>query len=281
VLLIGCAPPASDTDNVLVTDDLDRTVSVPTSPNRVLSLAPSLTEILYAAGAGHKVVGVTTADDYPPALTSLPRFSALPVDFEALVALEPDLILASSQINSPQDANTLAAVGLPVYFVDIQTLEGMLQSIRTVGALLDTRAEADHTADSLFALLDSLGTLTASVSSRPSTLFLIGGTTLYAFGKGSYMHSMIALAGGSSVTEDHDMAAPILTDEYVLTRKPEVIVTTSTKEELLLHHPTWNILPAVQKGHIYTVEGAHFLRPGPRLVLGAWQLAALLHPDRL
>ncbi len=282
-VLCGCTQPDADKPLIPVRDDLQREVRVPVSPDRVLSLAPSLTEIIYAAGAGHKVVGVTTADDYPAVVLSLPRFSALPVNFEAVAALEPDLILASDQINSPQDAATLAAIGLPVYFVGVRTLDDMLKSIRTVGYLLGTSPAANRTADSLEASLAALADRTAAVQIRPSTLFLVGDATLYAFGKGSYMHSMIALAGGKSVTRDHNMASPVLTDEYVLTRKPEVIIGSfgmdHSSETLLEHHRTWDLVPAIVQGRVYSVPGDYFLRPGPRLVTGAWMLVALLHPD--
>ena len=282
LLLCGCGPANTGDSMAMATDDLGRQVHVPVSTNRVVALAPSLTEILYAAGAGAKVVGITTADDYPPEVASLPRFSALPVDFEAIVALEPDLVLASDQVNSTQDATSLAAVGLPVYFVGIRTLDDMLLSIRTVGQLLGTGSEANRVADSLGASLAALAALTSTVAFRPRTLVLVGDATLYGFGKGSYMHSMIALAGGESITASHDMTGPILTDEYVLMHRPEVIIGAFgpgyEPEAILEHHATWDIVPAVQEERVYSVRGDYFLRPGPRLVAGAWQMAALLHP---
>ena len=279
----GCAAQPQGGDLVLVTDDLGRTVQLPAAPQRVLTLAPSVTEVVFAAGAGDKVVGVTTADDYPPTVASLPRISALPVDFEAIVALRPDLVLASDQINSPQDAATLAAVDVPVYFMGVRSLDGVLVAIRTVGGLLGTSAVASRVADSLGASLAALRALTDSITVRPSTLLLIGDKTLYAFGRGSYTHSMISLAGGVSITEGHDTTAPILKDEYVLARRPEVIVITAGTDYepsmLLEHHPTWDIVPALQQGRMYGVPGDYFVRPGPRLIAGAWHLAWRLHPS--
>ena len=279
IFLVGCSPAARDQEIREITDDLNRPIEVPVTINRIASLAPSVTEILYTAGGGDKVVGVTTADDYPPAVDTVRRYSALPVDFESIVALEPDVVFASAQINSPQDAETLAEFGVPVFFVQTQTLEGMIMDIRSVGRLLGTSSVSDHAADSLLSLLQELTILTDSVESRPSTLFLVGASTLYAFGKGSYMHSMIAVAGGTSVTADHAMAAPTLTEEYVLTRKPEVIVTTTPAEALLSHHKTWHIIPAVRNERIYTVNPDIFVRPGPRLIEGVWEMSRLLHPD--
>ena len=281
LLPVGCRQQG-EADGAIY-DDLGREVALAVTPARVVSLAPSITEIIFAAGAGDKLVGVTTADDYPPAVAELPRFSALPVDYEAIVALEPDLVLASDQINSPQDAGTFAEIGIPVYFVAIRTLDDVLSSIRTVGGLLGTEVAAAQTADSLGASLAALEALTKGVEAQPSVLFLASDATLYAFGVGSYMHSLIALAGGTSVTKSTPTAAPILSSEFVLTRKPEVIVTSLgpgyDHHALLMKHPTWDVIPAVQNGRVYGVVGDAFVRPGPRLVEAAWQMASQLHPD--
>ena len=283
LLLSGCGLNHGQGGTVLVEDDLERRVPVPSPVARVVTLAPNVTEIVFAAGAGAKVVGVSMADNYPPAVNTLPRFNALPVDFEAIAALRPDLVLASDQVNSPQDATTLAAIDVPVYFVGIRTLDDVLRSIRTIGRLLGTSAQANRASDSLGTSLEALRARTSAVKHRPTTLFLVSDATLYSFGKGSYMHSMIALAGGKSITAHHEVTAPILTDEFVLVRKPEVIVGAFgpgyDPRTILQHHATWDILPAIENGQVHGVHGDLFLRPGPRLIAGAWQMATLLHPD--
>ena len=285
LLLFGCGAESTEEATLTVTDDLGRTVEISRTLSRVVTLAPSVTEIIFTAGAGAHIVGVTTADNYPPAVNVLPKFSALPVDFEAIAALDPDLVLASDQVNSPQDASTMEEVGIPVYFVGVRTLDDVMDAIVRVGQLLGTAAQAARAADSLQASLNALEELTRSVTERPRTLFLVSDVTSYAFGKGSYMHSLIALAGGISITETHEVSAPILSDEYVLTSQVEVIIGAFgpdyTPETILSHHPTWDIVPAVHTGRVYGVSGDAFVRPGPRLISGAWQMAALLHPDRV
>lgn len=240
---------------------------------------------MFAAGAGSKLVGVTTADDYPPAVDTLDRFSALPVDFEAITALRPDLVLATDQVNPPKDAATFAALDVPVYFFSFTTIDDVLAGIRTTGRLLDTPDAATAAADSLAASIDSLRARTADVDPRPRVLFLIGDETLYAFGAQSYIHTLIELAGGRSITDALDTQAPTLSEEYVLTRQPDVIIGAFGADydtnRLLELHPAWDVVPAIQNDRVYSLNPNLLLRPGPRLVEGAWQMAHRLHPDRV
>lgn len=272
--------PAAD----VFTDDLGREVVIDRPVRRVVTLAPNLTEIVYAAGAGHRLAGVGMPDDYPPAVDTLPRFSVFPVDFEAVVALRPDLVLATDQVNSERDAATFAALDLPVAFLSFRGLDDVLRGIRVVGELLGTETEAAAAVDAIEARIDRLRAYTAGRETHPRVLFLIGDDVLYSFGRESYMHELIDLAGGTSVMEDVDAVAPVLSEEFVLTRRPDVIVgpwgTDYDPRRLMELHPTWDVVPAVREGRVYSVDPDLFLRPGPRLVDAAYVLADLLHPDR-
>lgn len=249
---------------------------------RVVTLAPNLTEIVFAAGAGSKLAGITTADDHPPAVDSLPRVGALPIDFEAVAALQPDLVLATDQVNAPRDAETFEALGLPLYFFSFPTLDSVFAGIRRTGALLGTRRAANRAADSLAAATRRLRARTRGANERPLVLFLIGDDTLYAFGKNSYVHTLIDLAGGRSLTADLDASAPVLSEEYVLEQKPEVIIGAFGADydpaTLRRLHPSWDVVPAVRDGRVHSLPPELVLRPGPRLVEGARRMARLLHP---
>lgn len=265
------------------TDDLGRSVRLNAPADRVVTLAPNLTEIVFAAGAGDKLVGVTTADDYPPAVDSLPRFSALPVDFEAITALHPDLVLATDQVNTPRDAETFNALDMPVYFFSFQSLDDVWASIETTGTLLDTPDQAQAAVDSLRASIAELAARTSAVAAPPDVLVLIGDDTLYSFGASSYIHTMVELAGGRSLTDSLDAEAPVLSEEFVLTARPDVIIGAFGPDydpaRLLDLHPTWDVVPALQNNRVYSLDPALLLRPGPRLVEGARQIARALHPD--
>jgi ABC-type Fe3+-hydroxamate transport system, periplasmic component len=282
----GCGGSSPDDTTRTVTDDLGRTVSFDPPVTRVVSLAPNLTEIVYAAGAGASMVAITSSGDYPPPVDTLPQVSALPVDFEAITAQEPDLVLATDQINAPKDAGTFEALDVPLYFFSFESLGDILESIRTTGRLLGTGAAARDSAAALERDIEALRARTDSLSreQRPRVLVLVGDDTLYSFGQGSYVHRLVELAGGRSITADIENQAPTLSDEYVLTEKPDVIVglwgSDYDPSRLLDLHPTWDIVPAIQNNRVYSLPSSLIARPSPRVLQGARRLARRLHPER-
>lgn len=287
LVLLGNGCGSSDPEGTTsFTDDLDRSVALQRPIERVVSLAPNLTELVYAAGAGSTLVAVTTADDYPPPVDTLAAVSALPVDFEAIVAHNPDLVLATDQVNPPGDADTFAALDVPIYFFSFESLDDVFDGLRRMGTLLGTERAAADSAQALERRLSILRAQTDDLSpeERPRVLVLVGDETLYSFGNDSYIHALVEAAGGRSVTASLDDATPTLSEEYVLTEQPDVIVgawgTDYDPARLLKLHPTWDVVPALQNDRVYSLPPALLLRPGPRLVEGAWQMAAHLHPTR-
>jgi ABC-type Fe3+-hydroxamate transport system substrate-binding protein len=284
LVVAGCGPSSSGDAGNTVVDDLDREVSIDRPVERVVSLAPNLTELAYAAGAGSSLVAVTSSCDYPPPVDTLPHVSALPVDFEAIVAKKPDLVLATDQINAPNDTGTFEALDVPIYFFSFDTLGDVVEGIRTMGRLLGTEAAAADSAAALQQNIEALRARTESIppDQRPRVLVLVGDATLYSFGRGSYVHTLVELAGGRSITSDIDDQAPTLSNEYVLTEKPDVILglwgSDYDSSRLLKLHPTWDIVPALQNDRVYSLPTALIGRPAPRVVEGARRLAHLLHP---
>lgn len=286
LLVLAACTSSSEESPTQVTDDLDRTMSLDRPIERVVSLAPSVTELVYAAGAGSTLVAVTTSDDYPPAVDTLPQVSALPVDFEAVASHEPDLILATDQINSPGDTDTFEALDLPVYFFSFSSVDDILEGLRTTGGLLGTEQAAADSVQALEAHIETLRTRAEAIPTedRPRVLVLVGDETLYSFGRGSYIHTLVELAGGRSITADLDTQAPTLSDEYVLTEKPDVIIGAWGEDydpsRLLDFHPTWDVVPAVQNDRVFSLPPGLLLRPTPRVIDGAQRMFHLLHPSR-
>lgn len=284
-LLFVCAgcetdPPSERT----VTDALDRSVAVPDTAHRVVPLAPNLTELTVAAGGASRLAAVTVSDDYPPAVVdTLPRIQTLPVDYEALVQHTPDLVLATDQVNSPSDADPLTQMDVPTYFFAFGAVDDIFASIETLGTLLRTESTAQARADTLRQALDRLRSTTEPLD-RPRVLVLVGDETLYAFGGPSYVHALIEAAGGTSITDHFESAAPTLSEEFVLQEAPDVIIglfeAEAPADHLLRLHPTWDTVPALQNDRVYTVDAALVSRPGPRVVQGAYRIATLLHPDQ-
>lgn len=288
VLLLGtgCGGSSPDKSPATVTDDLGRSVSLDRPIQRVVSLAPNLTEIVHAAGAGSLLVAITPSGNHPPPVDTLPHVSALPVDFEAVTAQEPDLVLATDQINAPGDTDTFEALDVPIHFFSFDSLDDILDSIRTTGRLLDTETAATDSAAALQQEIDALRARTDSIprEKRPRVLVLVGDDTLYSFGHGSYVHTLVDLAGGQSITADIENQAPTLSDEYVLQQEPDVIVglwgPDYDPDRLLDLHPTWDVVPALQNDRVYSLPPDLIARPAPRVVKGARLLAQRLHPER-
>lgn len=285
VTLLVCAGcDTASTPERTATDALGRTVPLPDTVRRVVPLAPNLTELAVAAGAARRLVAVTVSDTYPPALVdTLPRVQTLPVDYEAIVQHRPDLVLATAQVNSPGDADPLAQMDVPTYFFAFDSVEAIFAGVDTLGTLLNTAATARAAADSLRASMQALRRATAPVEA-PRVLVLVGDDTLYAFGGPSYVHTLVEAAGGRSITDHFEGAAPTLSEEFVLQAAPDVIIglfdAEAPAEHLLNLHPTWDVVPAIQNGRVYTVNPDLVSRPGPRVVQGAYAIARRLHPAR-
>ncbi len=281
-LVVACHPQAEQAATRVVTDDLGRTVTIPAQIARVVTLAPSLTETVFAAGAGDKMVGAATADTYPPAIEGLPRYGLFPIDYEAITALNPQVVLATAAVNAERDADTFTGLGIPTLFFKAETLDDVFNSLETIGDVLGTGAIASAHADSLRRAVAELHTMTDTLSYRPNVLYLIGDDQLFAFGAGNYIHDVIALAGGYSITQEIANKAPVLSETYVLETKPEVILggfgVGYNPATMLALHPTWDIVPAIANGHVYGLDPDLVHRPGPRLVEAAYQMATYLHP---
>ena len=285
-VLSGCNNNASNRSPALFTDALGRSVAIPDTVQRVVSLAPSATETLFAAGAGEKIAGVTTADDFPPEINALPKVTALPaIDYEKILSLQPDLIIASADINGPDIAERMAEFSTPVFYLGSETLDDVFDNIRVVGTLVGTAARAENQARLLEQSVAQIGSMVSEASGQtaPGVLVLIGTGELYSFGNGSYVHEMVQHAGGVSITADIPMAAPVLSEEFVLAKQPDVIVVAQgedfSTDDLLKAHPTWKDLPAVINGNVFSIDPDYILRPGPRVVDGVLFLATWISPE--
>ncbi|MDA0683603.1 MAG: helical backbone metal receptor [Bacteroidetes bacterium] len=291
-LLTGCqsgSEPGSEdlnghslTDRVIVIDGLGRELSFTSPPSRIVSIAPSATEILVAAGGLDRLVGVTNVDDYPPEIAGLPVFSALPLDIESVAAMDPDLVMASDQVNDPNHVELFTALGIPIFYQEAGSWAGIRSALLDVSMILGTEDVARKTVDSLDARISALKQMTSSA--EPVTgIFLVSDVTSYSFGQGSYALDLMEWAGITPLTREFDTPAPVLSDEWVLMANPDVIIGTFgdgfTIEDLLEHHPAWSSLDAVRLGRVYAVDGDSILRPGPRNVLAVEQMARLVFPE--
>lgn len=265
-----------------MTDGIGRNFSFTSAASRVVTIAPGATEIVFAAGGFDRLIGVSNVDSYPEEIHDLHRFSVLPIDIEAIVALKPDLVLASSQVNDPKNAISFAAVGIPIFYLDESSWEAVHASIYTAGILLGTERSAEASQTRLSLQIDSLKKKTATIEERPTVVFLISDVTSYSFGAGSYVLDLLEWAGLRPLTSELTTPAPVLSDEFVLISDPDVIIGSFRSgfqaRDLLKHHPTWSVLSAVRNSRVFSVDGDTILRPGPRNVDAAYAMARAVHP---
>lgn len=264
-------------------DMIGRRIGVPESPRRVVSLAPSLTEIVYALGAGDRLVGVTQYCDYPAEATKKPKVGGIyTLNFEAILSLKPDLILATTEGNREEHIRGLEALRIPVYVVRPTDFATTLDSIGRIGRLLGRGAAAQRLASSMRREADEIARAVRGLR-HPRVLYVLWGNPLIVPGRNTLITDLIRRAGGESVTGEEPFAYPRFSVEEVLVRQPERIVLAqhgeASVDRALREWQQLTLLPAVRQGRVSSVDGNLLHRPGPRVVEGLRVLARAIHPE--
>jgi cobalamin transport system substrate-binding protein len=282
--LLSSARVPAQTRPAHFTDEIGRQVDVPAEVRRIVSLAPNLTEIVFAMGEGERLVGDTTFCDYPAEATQKTHVGGpINPNFEQIAAVAPDLILATKAINRRETVDALARLGLPVYVTDPHSVEDMVSSIEHLGGVLHAEASAAALAKELRARLSELDRVLAGVAPR-RVFFVVWTTPLISVGRGTFIADALRRAGARSVVE----AAsdwPQVSLEQVVLLEPGFLVFASahaaeTRQEIedLRAQPGWRDLDALRRGNAIVLSDA-INRPAPRLVDAIEQLARALHPE--
>lgn len=282
-LAISCgrpaAPPAPAGARTVV-DDVGRTISVAARPERIVSLAPNLTEILFAVGAGDRVVATTTFCDYPPEAAAKPRVGDTQrPDLERLIALTPDLVVVSTASQLETLSTRLEGLGIPTYVSRARDLDGVLSSIERIGDLVGERAAGEALVTRLRARADRIHTAVAS-RPAPKVFFVVGSPPLITTGRGTFLDDLIRQAGGASISADETAEWPQYSPEAVIGAAPEVIVLPTFSHGVENEIPAaLRETPAARNGRVVRVDADLVMRPGPRLVDGLEALARAMHPE--
>jgi len=289
-LLAACAPQAPATQapaDLTFTDGLGREVTLNEFPQRIVSLAPSNTEILFAIGAGDQVVGRDELSDFPEeakAVTNIgSTFDAL--NTELIVSLNPDLVLAA-EINTPEQVKQLEDLGLTVYYLkNLTTLEEMYGNLELLAQMTGHQEETAALVESLKARVAAVDEKIAPLSSRFSVFYELDATDPskpFTAGKGTFITQLIERAGGYNIAGDLE-GYPQLSLEQVVAADPAFIILGNARygitPESIAQRPGWENLSAVKNGQIFPFNDDLVSRPGPRLVDALEELAKLLRPE--
>jgi len=283
VLLILPVWPGAVQATVYV-DEIGRKVDIPERPVRIVSFAPSITEILFDLGLGDRVAGVTNFSDYPPEARKKPRVgSYIQINVEQVLALNPDLIIATYDGNKRETVDTLASLGVPVYVVYPENIPALLKTITDIGAITGVKELAEQKSRDFRTRLENVAAK-AAAQKKVRVLMQIGNSPFVTVGKHTIQDELITLAGGINVSGDSDIRYPQLSMEAVFERRPQVIIITSMKREGEFDPEVnawkqWTSLPAVRDSRIYVINSDLVDRASPRVFDGLERLYELIHGE--
>ena len=276
---LACLPARGE---IVVTDVDGTSIRLAAPARRIVSLTPHITELLFAAGAGDRMVGTAQYSDYPPAARSLPRVGGHALDLEAIVALKPDLVLGWKSGNAAASVARLRALGLTVHLSEPGRIEDIAGELERIGLLAGTGAAADAAAK---AFRERYAKLAARYSRRPpvTVFYQIWKQPLMTVNGKQIISDAIRLCGGRNVFEQLPVLAPTVTVEAVIAVNPEVIVASGMGEsrpEWLDDWRRWTTLKAVVRDNLYFVPPDLLQRHTPRILDGAEKLCTHLEAVR-
>ena len=274
---------AAATYPLTITDDARRSVKLAKAPARIVSLAPSDTELLFALGLGDKVVGVDTFSNYPPEATKIDKVGGLSdTNLEKIVSLTPDLVLAAG-ITSKELITSLESRGLTVLVLNPTNLAGVVANMKLLAQVANVPEKGEAAAADFQKKLDDIAAKVKAVKAKPRVFYELD-PTLFTVGPGSFIDDMIQKAGGQNIVTDASNPYPQLNQEAVISKDPEVILLgddtggVDTPEKILAR-PGWSNVTAVKNKRVVTLNADLVNRPGPRAALGVENIAKALYPD--
>jgi cobalamin transport system substrate-binding protein len=265
-----------------ITDDAGRRVSLPVRVDRVVSLAPNLTEIVFAVGAGDRLVGRTSYCDFPAEAKAIPEVGdTLHPSLERIIALKPQVVLVSTASQLEVFTNQLQGQNIAVFVTDPHDLEGVFRSIANIGEIMGEKDQANLLVQKLRERTNAVEQ--AVKQKQPVRVFYqVSGEPLYTAGHEAFVTDLMRRAGAASVTADVPGAWPKYSNESALAARPDAIILPSGGSMGAANANVAEALrqsPAVLQGRVYKINDDHLARPGPRSVDGLEEMARALHPD--
>ena len=292
LFLAGCGPkterssyPGDDGATFTFIDDIGRKVTMK-RPERIVSLAPSSTEILFALGLGDKVVGVDDYSDYPAEAAKIAKVGGYDKpSLEKIIALKPDLVLADSI--HEEEVKKLEELEVPVAVVSPKDLEGVLNSVRWVGIVTGVRDQAAELEAELALRIRLVDEKVSAIpeEERPWVYYEVFSDPIMTAGPNTLSSELIVRAGGRNIAYDAATDYPEFSPEAIVSRNPDVIIfpevhgTESVQAETICNRPGWGTIKAIQNGRLYSIDANIISRSGPRVVEALERLLQFFHPD--
>jgi iron complex transport system substrate-binding protein len=267
-----------------VTDGIGRRVLVPDNPVRVVALAPSITEIIFALGQEQRLVGISRFSNFPRQALQLPQVgSYIQPDIEKIISLNPDICIAVKDGNPREVADRLESLRIPVYAVDPLDMGAIMTMMLQIGDLLNAGDRAQTIVTGMQSRIDRVREQVMKSEHRPGVFFQIGVSPIVSVGKGTFINEMIRMAGGTNLCGGYS-SYPRISREQVLALAPDVIIVTTMTRDISIDQikaewADWTQIPAVRNGRIAIVDSDIFDRPTPRQVDALEQLVRIIHPE--
>ncbi len=282
------AVPATEAVGITLTDGLGREVTLDGPAQRIISLAPSITEMLFAVGAGSQTVGRDEASNYPDEALNVTSIGTTYSDLntEAILALEPDLVIAA-EANTPEQVKSLEDLGITVYYLkNPVTFAELYEQVELFGQFTGHEEEAKALAESLAARVDVVTTAVANVTEKPKVFYELDGTDPskpWTTGAGTFIDTLITMAGGVNIGGVLSEPYPQISVEEIVRQNPDFILLGDAAYgvtiESVAARAGWGDLTAVKDGNIFAFDDNLASRPGPRLVDGLEAMLKILHPE--
>ena len=266
-------------------DEVGREVIVLFPPKKIISLAPNITEILFSLGLDQEIVGVSIHCNFPEKVQSKVRVgSYISLDFEKIVSLKPDLIIATGAGNTRDMVERLERLGFPTYVIFPKNVEDVIRSVGHLSQLVGREKEGVEIIQEMKRRRERVVELTQGLP-RPRVFLQIGEVPVVTVGKNSFADDLIRLAGGDNVAGNEKEMYPRFGMEEILKRSPEVILISSMNpkgnyQKVLQEWSRWKTIPAVKNGRIHLLDSDLIDRPSPRIIEGLEEMARILHPEK-
>src|SRR6056297_299961 len=282
-LFLSTVPVSAGARQTLV-DQTGREIRLPKFPQRIVALAPSITEVIYALDCEDRLKGATRFSDYPEAAKGVPKVgSYVYLDLEKIVALDPDVCIAIKDGNPKTVVDRLESLGIPVFAVNPRGLASVMRTITDIGRLMGVEERAERIVSDMKSRIEKVESKVARADKRPRVFFQIGISPIVSAGSDTFIHELIVKAGGRNIAGKYQ-SYPKFSREEVLELAPEVLIITSMArdevfERVKAEWEKWHQIPAVADDRVHLVDSNLYDRPSPRLVDALEELLGLIHPE--